>query len=153
MEQFTTIQCDDSAGNGGTETHTFITDIGVVYFVYVAHFSTFSSTTGTFDISMTCTAPPTPPECATIVAPTDGAMNQDSEITLEWAAPASGDAPTSYDVYFGDISGDLVNTNLLTTNTTGTTWTITGLSFSTTCLLYTSPSPRDLSTSRMPSSA
>ena len=30
---------------------------------------------------------------------------------------------------------------------------LTGLGISTTCLLYTSPSPRDLSTSRMPSSA
>ena len=35
----------------------------------------------------------------------------------------------------------------------GFAWSWLGAALATTCLLYTSPSPRDLSTSRMPSSA
>ena len=46
------------------------------------------------------------------------------------------------------FAGDSGGKNLLTQVTPGLyIWTII------TCLLYTSPSPRDLSTSRMPSSA
>jgi hypothetical protein len=44
-----------------TETYTFITTVGIQYYIYVAHYLTSSSTTGTFTISRTCTAPPVPP--------------------------------------------------------------------------------------------
>jgi hypothetical protein len=44
-----------------TETYTFITTVGVQYYIYVAHYLTSSSTTGTFTISRTCTDPPVPP--------------------------------------------------------------------------------------------
>ncbi len=57
----TNVVCDDGALSGGTETHTFTTTNGVTYFVYIAHYSTSSSTTGTFTISRTCTAPPVAP--------------------------------------------------------------------------------------------
>jgi len=44
-----------------TETYTFTTIIGVQYYIYVAHYLTSSTSTGTFTISRTCTAPPVPP--------------------------------------------------------------------------------------------
>jgi hypothetical protein len=44
-----------------TETYTFITTVGVQYYIYVAHYLTSSLTTGTFTMSRTCTAPPVPP--------------------------------------------------------------------------------------------
>lgn len=44
-----------------TETYTFITTVGVQYYIYVAHYLTSSTSTGTFTISRTCTTPPTPP--------------------------------------------------------------------------------------------
>ena len=44
-----------------TETYTFTTTVGVQYYIYVAHYLTSSTSTGTFTISRTCTAPPIPP--------------------------------------------------------------------------------------------
>jgi hypothetical protein len=44
-----------------TETYTFTTTVGVQYYIYVAHYLTSSTSTGTFTISRTCTAPPVPP--------------------------------------------------------------------------------------------
>ena len=51
----TSIACRDA---GNPETHTFTTTNGVNYFVYIAHYSTSSTTTGTFTISRTCPLPP-----------------------------------------------------------------------------------------------
>ena len=44
-----------------TETYTFTTTVGVQYYIYIAHYLTSGTSTGTFTISRTCTAPPTPP--------------------------------------------------------------------------------------------
>lgn len=55
----TNVVCDD--GSSGSESHTFTATNGVTYFVYIAHWSTSSSTTGTFTISRSCTAPPVAP--------------------------------------------------------------------------------------------
>ena len=44
-----------------TETYTFTTTVGVQYYIYVAHYLSSSTTTGTFTMSRTCTAPPVPP--------------------------------------------------------------------------------------------
>lgn len=49
---FTNIVCTDFP-----ENHTFATVNGVTYYVYVAYYAS-GSTTGTFDISRTCTPPP-----------------------------------------------------------------------------------------------
>lgn len=57
----TNIVCDDAALSGSAETHTFTATNGVTYYVYIAHYSTSSSTTGTFTISRSCTAPPVAP--------------------------------------------------------------------------------------------
>jgi hypothetical protein len=56
---FTNIACVDNSI--GTESYTFTTTNGLTYYVYVAHWSTTSTTTGNFTISRTCTPPPTPP--------------------------------------------------------------------------------------------
>src|SRR5690554_686329 len=50
----TNIVCRDA---GNPETHTFTTTNGVTYFVYIAHWSSSSSTTGTFTISRTRNSP------------------------------------------------------------------------------------------------
>jgi hypothetical protein len=57
----TYIDDQDAAASGGTETYTFTTVSSIQYYVYIAHYSTSSTTTGTFTISRTCTAAPTPP--------------------------------------------------------------------------------------------
>ena len=51
----------------------------------------------------------------------------------------------------GDGSTAMAHGAAITDDTDG--WTLVSVPFSSLCLLYTSPSPRDLSTSRMPSSA
>ncbi|MEZ4793117.1 MAG: hypothetical protein R2783_06560 [Gelidibacter sp.] len=56
----TNIVCVDNTFSPGTESYTFITTNSVRYYVYVAHWDSGSSTTGTFTISRTCT-PTTPP--------------------------------------------------------------------------------------------
>jgi len=61
---FTSLACRDSAGSGGTETHSFTATAGVTYYIYIAHWDSTSSTTGTFTISRTCTAPIANDNCA-----------------------------------------------------------------------------------------
>lgn len=48
---FTNITCKD---NSGAESHTFTATAGVTYYVYVAHYSSGSTTTGAFTISRQC---------------------------------------------------------------------------------------------------
>ena len=82
------------------------------------------------------------------------AADGNTTITLTWTANSESDL-ASYKVYGGTSASP---TTLLTTISAGTeTYTQTGLTNGTTyyynCLLYTSPSPRDATLSRMPSSA
>lgn len=63
---FTFITSQDVGPSGGNETYTFTTVSGVQYYVYVAHWSTSSTTTGAFTISSTCVSPlPADPTGAT----------------------------------------------------------------------------------------
>ncbi|WP_243471397.1 T9SS type A sorting domain-containing protein [Winogradskyella sp. MH6] len=48
----TNINCDDQSV--GTETHTFESVLDATYYVYVAHYSSSSTTTGTIDITLEC---------------------------------------------------------------------------------------------------
>jgi hypothetical protein len=57
----TNIACIDNALSNGTETYTFTTVNGVTYLVYISHWLSGSTTTGTFTISRTCISGPTPP--------------------------------------------------------------------------------------------
>jgi len=60
---------------------------------------------------------PPPPNCAENVAPTgtDVSFTNDT-INITWDAPSSGVAPTGYEVFWGDTSGDLTSLGV-TTNT------------------------------------
>ncbi|MEN9337646.1 MAG: hypothetical protein RLZZ500_2633, partial [Bacteroidota bacterium] len=51
---FTNLTCQDSSGSGGTETYNFVTSVGITYYVYIAYWTT-GTTTGNFTISRTCT--------------------------------------------------------------------------------------------------
>ena len=61
-------------------------------------------------------------DAATNVVVTDG------DITLAWGAPATGDAPTGYEVFWGETSGSLTSLGTLS----ATTVNITNVAYSTT---------------------
>lgn len=59
------IACiDNTSSTTGTESYSFLTTIGTTYYIYIAHTTSSSTTTGQFTISRTCTAPPTNTTCA-----------------------------------------------------------------------------------------
>lgn len=53
----TNITCLDGAGSGSSESYTFNTVLGTTYYIYLAHYSTSSTVTGTFTISRDCETP------------------------------------------------------------------------------------------------
>ncbi|UPQ79720.1 hypothetical protein M0M57_02535 [Flavobacterium azooxidireducens] len=57
---FTNLSCNDDALSYDTETTTFPTVNGTTYYVYIAHYSSTSTITGTFTISRSCTTPCSP---------------------------------------------------------------------------------------------
>ena len=61
---FTWVGYADNGGSGSNDTYTFSTTSGTRYNVYVAHYSSTSTTTGTFTISREC-PPPANATCAT----------------------------------------------------------------------------------------
>jgi len=88
---FTQVICKDGAGSGGIETHTFTTTPGVVYFVYVAHYSTTSTSTGNFTIGLECNCAITDISSANMgnCNPADNTYTVD--VTVEYAQnPSSG---------------------------------------------------------------
>ncbi|NBX79577.1 MAG: hypothetical protein EBQ94_04220, partial [Flavobacteriales bacterium] len=56
---YTILTSLDGASSNGTESYNITTVVGTTYYVYVANYSTSSTTTGTFTISATCTNVPT----------------------------------------------------------------------------------------------
>ncbi len=70
----TNLYSIDNAASGGTESKTFTTVNGTTYYVYIAHYSSNSSTTGTFTISRTC-PPPANFTCATATSLPCGTSN------------------------------------------------------------------------------
>lgn len=62
---FTSIDCVDNSTAG--ETYTFTSVNGTTYYVYLAHYLSGSTTTGTFTISRSCVVPPTNDDCSTSV--------------------------------------------------------------------------------------
>ena len=58
---------------------------------------------------------PPPPNCAENVSPTGSDVSFiNDRITITWDAPSSGVAPTGYEVFFGDTSGDLSSLGVIT---------------------------------------
>ena len=60
----TNIACVDGTGSLGTESYSFTARSGITYYIYIAHYSATSSTTGTFTISRTCSAPISNDDCS-----------------------------------------------------------------------------------------
>jgi hypothetical protein len=82
---FTNIACTDTS----PETATFTSVAGTTYYVYIAHWSTTGSTTGTFTISRTCSVPYNPCTSISNIAACGSANN----ITIP--AGAGGYSPSS----------------------------------------------------------
>ena len=82
-----TITCQDSVLSSGSESYTFTTTLGTNYYVYIAYWTT-GTTTGTFTISRTCTTAFNP--CTTI--PNIAACGTTTNVTL---AAGSGAYSTS----------------------------------------------------------
>lgn len=54
----TLLTCKNTAGDNGTEAHSFISEVGQTYYVFIAGNNPTSSAAGTFTISFRCQAPP-----------------------------------------------------------------------------------------------
>ncbi|MCG1035324.1 fibronectin type III domain-containing protein [Polaribacter sargassicola] len=76
-------------------------------------------------------SPVSTPSCTENLLPADNETDiefTDEEITLTWDAPSTGDAPTSYYVFFGTTSGELTNLG----STSETSMIVSGIEYSTT---------------------
>jgi hypothetical protein len=110
----TQIQCiDNLIGNNTESSSSFIATNGITYFVYIANYT--GSTTGTFTISRTCTAPPTPPAndlCANATTLTvSGSCTNTAGTTVAAsqelpANPTCDPTGTIQDVWYKFNSGD-----------------------------------------------
>ena len=63
----TNIACVDGAGSIGIESYTFMSILGLDYYVYVADYSSFFPSSGSFTISNTCSAPITNDDCSAAI--------------------------------------------------------------------------------------
>src|SRR5690606_129412 len=78
------IVCDD--GSIGTETHTFTSSPGETYYVYIAHYASGSTTTGTIDVTLTCAAIPT---CFEVTNLDVTVLPGDTSATVSWDVEGS----------------------------------------------------------------
>ncbi|HAI19332.1 MAG: hypothetical protein CMP05_09965 [Xanthomarina sp.] len=81
------IVCDD--GSVGMETHTFTSSPGETYFVYIAHYASGNTTTGTIDVTLTCAAIPTCFEATNLDVTV---LPGDTSATLSWDVEGSATA-------------------------------------------------------------
>lgn len=91
------------------------------YYWRVVSKNSIGEATGCSEFSFTTKAA-NPPGCATLTAPLNGAVNVAYPTKLTWTAPATGGAPTGYDIYLGNSPTTLANlgtTTALTVNITG----------------------------------
>ncbi len=129
----TNIVCKDGAGTAGTETYTFTTVAGTVYYVYVAHYSTSSTATGTFNIGLTsCVVPPVAPgndNCSGAIALTPSASCNPTPYTTAGATSSnvtpSGSCTSNFgnpddDVWFSFVAAGTIQT-ITFANTSGVT--------------------------------
>ncbi|MCX7552186.1 T9SS-dependent choice-of-anchor J family protein [Xanthomarina sp. F2636L] len=85
------IICDDGTGSGGTESYTFTSSPGETYYVYIAHYASGNTTTGTIDITLTCAAIPTCFEATNLDVTV---LPGDTSATLSW--DVEGSATSGY---------------------------------------------------------
>lgn len=120
---FVVVSSQDLAIANGTETHTFIATNGQQYYVYIAHYSPGNTTTGTFTISRTCTAPPTPPSndnCSGSTSLPCGTSNLAGTTvnSVVETAPGGGGLASDYGVWY-TFTGNGQQTTISATGTGG----------------------------------
>jgi hypothetical protein len=94
----TNVSSVDNAGGGGTENYTVSNSTpGLDYYVYVGHYSTVSSSTGSFTVSLTCDVDvwtgDLDPDWGTNGNWSDGSVPTSSENVLVPNVPSGGNFP------------------------------------------------------------
>jgi hypothetical protein len=115
----TNLYCLDAVGASNPEIETFTTTNGVTYFIYVSYFDTGSSLTGTFTISRTCVAAPTPPandacsNATSLPCGTNALAGTTVNSVSETAPSGCGGAITNYGVWYSFVGdGDITTITL-----------------------------------------
>jgi hypothetical protein len=110
-EALTNIGCVDSTGSSGTESYSLASEAGTTYYVYIAHYSSTSSATGEFTLSVECTGPPAPaPDAENVVDCSSGAMSYsycyDSNDSSGWAFTSNDGSSVNVTFNSGTIEGN-----------------------------------------------
>lgn len=112
---YTAVTTADAGASGTAETVTFSTTVGVNYYIYIAHYSSGNTTTGTFTIN-TSSAPATPSAItgtSTVCSGSTGnvySVTNVSGVTYNWTVPSgwSGSSTSnSITLTAGSSSGTL----------------------------------------------
>lgn len=114
----TSLACQDVGLSGGVESYTFTTVAATTYYVYIAHYSSGSTTTGTFTISRSCAPAPVPPAnnlCANATALPCGTTNlAGTTVNTANIAHGTGCSMADYGVWYtfvGDGNPTTITTN------------------------------------------
>ena len=123
---FCIIGNQDVGFGGGTETFTFTTTSGQQYYVYIADWITGSTTSGTFNISQSCSTPPAAPannncidaqsitvQCPGATSISGTTLNATSESSI--ANPSCDNCGIINDVWYTFNSGPNTSVNLTVT--------------------------------------
>ena len=105
----------DSELANDTESILFSSTLGTTYYVYIAHYSTSSTTTGDFTISRACITPPANDECAGAIALT---VNSDQSCAAFTSATTYGGTNSGISACVGSGADDDVWFSFTATNTT-----------------------------------
>ena len=83
-QSLTNITCRDGAVSTGTESYSLATVPGTVYYVYIAHWSGSSTTTGEFTLTVDCEAP------------FDGTVECGETVNTSYCYGSGGNTPLTY---------------------------------------------------------
>jgi len=125
-----------SEGQSGTSYETNTLTGETTYFWQVVPSNLVGSAIDCSVLSFTTAAQGTAPSCVLSEAPSNAAVDVNVNGSISWSAGA-GDAPTSYDVYFGTDSGNLA---LVSEGQTETSYTPANQNFETTYFWTVIPS-------------
>lgn len=118
---FSLITSLDDGVSNGTETYTFTTTLNTRYYIYIGHWDSTSTTTGTFTISRTGATPATPSTitgASTVCANATGisySVTNVSGMTYNWTLPSG----------WTQTSGGTTNAIVVTAGNTGGTISVT----------------------------